>query len=227
MKYILIMLCSITVLSIACKKKKTDDTPAAYQYPEGTGPYAPYTLGSTFVFESQTTTPAATDSFTYTVTKDTTIDGAKYKKIESSKPNLATTYYCNYSNGLRTEITYNGNFGGVSVPTVKQVVLKDNVPVNTTWQETLNITIPAIPIPIPVTFNYSIPQKDFTKTVLAKDYANCIQSKQIGSLPATIPLPVGTPSSVTIDYYFAKDIGLIQRDLTNITIKLKRANVIK
>lgn len=225
---ILLLLTAVTVFaSASCKKKKTDETPSAYQWPAGTGPYAPYTVGSTFTYENQTTAPATTDSFTYTVTKDTTIESMPYKKVESNKPLLASTFYCNYNNGLRTEITYNSNFGGIAIPTIKQVVLKDNVAANVTWSEVLSVTIPTIPIPIPVTFNYTLVQKDFTKNILGKDYTKTIQVKQVASVPAGLPLPAGIPSSITIDTYYASEFGIVQKDLPNTNFKIKRANVIK
>jgi hypothetical protein len=230
MKKLLFIACSLSLIFASCKKSK-DETPAGFQWPEGTGPYAPYTVGSTFVYETQATTPVAIDSFTYTVTKDTTIDGAKYKKIESSKPNLVNGFYCNYSNGIRTEITYNSAIGGITVPTIKQIVLKDNVAVSSNWMETLNISVPIpgspLPISVPVTFNYTVQQKDFTKNILTKDYAKTIFTKQVASLPNGLPLPPGTPSSITVDNFFADGFGIVERDLPNTAIKIKRANVIK
>jgi hypothetical protein len=210
----------------SCKKSSTGDT-GGFQWPEGTGPYAPYTLGSKFVYETQTTAPVAIDSFTYTSTKDTTIDGLKFKKLESDKPALASTFYCNYNNGLRTEISYNSNFGGISIPVVKQVVLKDNVAQGATWLETLGVTVPGIPLPITISFNYTLVQKDYTKTILAKDYTGTINAKQVATPPAGIVLPPGIPTSVTVDNFFGKEFGLIERDLPNSTIKIKRATVIK
>jgi hypothetical protein len=226
MKKLLFIGFSFCLIFASCKKSK-DETPAGFQWPEGTGPYAPYTIGSTFTYETQATTPVAIDSFTYTVTKDTTIDGAKYKKIESNKPALASGFYCNYNNGIRTEITYNSAIAGITIPTIKQIVLKDNVAVSSNWMETLNITVPTIPIPIPVTFNYTVQQKDFTKNILSKDYAKTIFVKQVASLPSGLPLPSGTPSSITVDNFFADGFGIVERDLPNTAIKIKRANVIK
>jgi hypothetical protein len=218
----------LLVLVIAsCKKNTTEETPAGFVWPEGTGEYAPNTLGSTFTFETSTTTPVVTDSFTYTVTKDTTIDALKYKKLESNKPVLASTYYCNYNAGVRTEITYNTSTNGISIPVIKQTVLKDNVPVTNNWVEGLNVNVPGIPVAIPVTFTYTIMQKDFTKTILGKDYANTIYVKQVASLPGGIALPPGTPSTVQVDNNFSKGVGLSQRDLPNTSIKIKRYNVIK
>lgn len=233
MKQLIGMLIIGCLFIFSCKKK--NDGPAAFQWPEGTGEYAPYTIGSTFTYETSRIAPAQIDSFTYTVTKDTTIDGLKFKKLESNKPDLGSTYYCNYSNGVRTDINYNTNISGFNVPTVKLEVLKDAVAVNGTWANSLNITIPANPptipfaLPISVAFNFTVMQKDFTKNILAKDYSGTIYVKQIATLPSiVIPfLPVGTPSTIQLDNYFSKGVGLSQRDAPNTIFKIKRFNVIK
>jgi hypothetical protein len=221
------------IFLFSCKKKNT--SPAAFQWPNGTGEYAPYTLGSTFVYESTTTAPAATDSFTYTVTKDTTIEGLSFKKLESNKPNLASTFFCNINGGIRTEITYNTTFSGINVPIIKLETLKESVAASGTWSGSFNVTVPAnppaIPIPIPLTISvaYTLMQKDFTKNILAKDYVNTFHVKQIASLPASVIgfLPPGTPSSFQIENYFSKGVGLAQRDGPNASIKIKRYNVVK
>jgi hypothetical protein len=217
------IICSLAVLATACKKK--DDTPAGFTWPDGTGDYAPYTNGSTFVYEVNNSAPASVDSFTYTVTKDTTIDGLKYRKLESNKPLIATTLYCNYNNGVRTEITYNSTFSGLNIPIIKQTVLKVNEAQGVQWNEILSVNVSGFSVP--VTFTYNNVQKGITKNVLSKDYANTIFTKQVATIPNLPILPPGTPTSITIDNYFAKDFGLVQRDAPNIVYKLKRANVVK
>ncbi len=230
MKSQLLMLFSIVTLLAACKKNSDDVVPpvTTFQWPAGTGEYAPYTLGSTFVYEIASGTPTVIDSFTYTVTKDTTINSLPYKKLESNKPALGVTYYSNYTNGVVTNITYNLNFQGlVTVPVVTQIVLKDNVPVTTTWNETLIVTVPGFPLPVGVMFVYTIMQKDFTKNILGKDYLNTIYVKQVINLPAGLPLPPGIPASTQIDNYYAKGVGIAQRDATGNVLKIKRYNIIK
>jgi hypothetical protein len=225
-------LIGISFLVIAACKKNSGGEPA-FQWPEGTGEYAPYTLGSTFTYEVSTTAPASVDSTTYTVTKDTTIDGLKFKKLASSKPTVASDLYVNYNNGIRTDITLNTSFSGVNVPVVKLEVLKDGLAVNGTWSGTLNVSVPVPPpintFPVAVAFNYTIMQKDFTKNILAKDYTGTITVKQVATLPSSvIPfLPVGTPSTIQIDNFFSKGVGLSQRDAPNTSFKIKRYNVVK
>jgi hypothetical protein len=223
---------SVVALFSACQKSGDDvaTPPTSSTWPAGTGEYAPYTLGSTFVFEIASGTPTVIDSFTYTVTKDTTINSLPFKKLESNKPLLGVTYYSNYNAGVVTNITYNLNFQGlVTVPVITQTILKDNLPVGGTWSEVLNLTVPGVPIPIAVTFAYTIVQKDFVKNILGKDYVSTIAAKQVASLPAVIIpfLPAGSPSSFQIDNYFAKGVGLVEKDATGNILKIKRYNVVR
>jgi hypothetical protein len=225
MKQIFFGLVFTIILFSACKKSSDDVvTPdPVFQWPAGTSDYVPYTNGSTFTYEIVSGTPAVTDSFTYTVTKDTLITGATYRKLESNKPALGPTFYANYNNGVVTNIAYNVNFQGqVTIPVITQTILKDNVPVNTTWNEMFNVTVSGISIPVVLT--YTIMLKDYTKTILSKDYANTIYAKQI----ITINSPLGPPPAPTqIDNYFAKGVGLVQKDATGNNVKIKRYNIVK
>jgi hypothetical protein len=212
----------------SCKKSSTEDVvPSTFQWPAGTGEYAPYTNGSTFTFESSTGVPATIDSFTYTVIKDTNIAGANYKKLVSNNPAAGPTYFANYNNGVLTEVIYNFSFQGFTLPELKQTILKDNVAVNATWNETLNIPVNGITIPI--TLNYTLQQKDFTKTILGKNYTNCIAVKQVITLPALVATTLGVPADTQIDNTYAKGVGRVDRAVpsANTTVKIKRYNVVK
>jgi hypothetical protein len=228
MKQIFFALAFSTIILSACKKNNDEEivpAPAGFQWPAGTSDYTPYTNGSTFTFEIVSGTPSVTDSFTYTVTKDTLIGGATYRKLESNKPTLGPTYYANYNAGVVTNITYNLNFQGFTLPTVKQTVLKDNVPVNNTWTESLDVTVSGITVP--VSFTYTLVQKDFVKNILSKDYASTIYAKQIIGIPANIATILGIPANTQIDNYFAKGVGLVQKDATGNNTKIKRYNIVK
>jgi hypothetical protein len=224
---------AVILILVSCKKKKSETT-TSFQWPDGTGEYAPYTMGSTFTFETNSAT--GIDSFTYTVKKDTVIDGLKCMKLESNKPLLASNLFVNYGNGVRTEFSINGNFNGIALPSpLKQEVLKEATAINGTWSSVVNINVPAmpptipIPLTIPVNFNYTMMQKDIVKNILSKDYSGTYAVKLIGSLPANIAalLPAGTPSSMQVDAFYSKGVGLSQRVTTANTASIKRYNVIK
>ncbi len=227
MKQIFFGLVFSMILFSGCKNNYEDVIlpDFSFQWPAGTSDYAPYTNGSTFTFESTSGTPAVIDSFTYTVTKDTLITGATYRKLESNKPALGPIFYANYNAGVVTNIAYNFSLQGVTIPVVTQTVLKDNVPVNTTWNESLNVT--ASGFTVPVTFTYTIMQKDYTKTILSKDYTNTIYAKQQIGIPANIALLLNIPATTQVDNYFAKGVGLVQKDAPTTSIKIKRYNVVK
>jgi hypothetical protein len=230
MKKIILSSLIFSILFSACKKKDiiVEPAPTGFQWPAGTSDYAPNTLGSTFTFETSTGTPAVIDSFTYTVVKDTMINAAKYYKLTSNKPAVASAYYSNYANGVVTEINYSFNFQGVSIPVVTQTVLKDNVAVTNSWTDQLNVTIPGVPLPIPVTFTHTLMQKDITKNVLSKDYANAIEVKDVISIPPQIAQIAGLPvSSIQVNNFYGKGVGLIQKDATGSIQKIKRYNIVK
>jgi hypothetical protein len=222
--FLLFCLLSITLFS-CCK----EDVPRPYQWPEGTGDYAPYTVGSTFTFEMTGVLPAFVDSFTYTVTKDTMINSLKFYKLVSNKPNLAPAYFANYSYGDLTEITYNLDFLGlITIPVVSENTLRANAFLNFTWYE--NLPIDFFGIPVNVGFAYTIVQKDFTKLILDKSYDNTITAKEVVSInmPPGVPLPPGVPPSFQYDNSYTKGAGLSQRDVSSGTSqKLKHFNIVK
>ena len=226
MKKNLLPLCTLFLFLVSCKKDKIiEPTTVTFIWPAGTSDYAPHTLGSTFTFESATGTPVVIDSFTYTVVKDTTINALPFKKLTSNKPVLGPTYFANTTNGVVTNISYNVNLQGFTVPVITQTILKDNVIVNTTWSETQNIT--AQGFTVPVTFTYTLMQNNFTKMILGKDYNNSIYVKQIASIPAQIAALLGIAASNQVDNYFAKGVGLTERTGAGSTVKIKRYTIVK
>ncbi len=231
-KYFYAIITTILFIS-ACKKNSSDDvipTPVGYQWPNGTSEYAPYTDGSTFTFETSFGTPVVVDSFTYTVTKDTTINSLTFKKLVSDKPALGTTYYVNSNAGIETEIDYNFNFQGIVIPSITQIVLKENAALNAVWKDSLIVNVPfnGLNIPVPVSFNNMVLQKDITKNILNKDYLNSFEIKQIISIPQQYATAANlSTNNVQVYNFFAKGVGRVQRETNNSTLKIKRYNVIK
>jgi hypothetical protein len=229
MKQIILAITFCAIFFTACKKNKDEEIVpvlTGFQWPAGTSDYAPHTNGSTFTFEILSGTPAVTDSFTYTVIKDTSIGGLNYKKLESNKPALGPTYYANYNAGVVTNITLNFTIQSFNIGTIKQTILKDNVPVNNIWSDTINVAAPIIGN-VPVSFTNTIMQKDVVKNILGKDYTGTIYSKQIIGIPAAVATFLNIPASSQIDNYFAKGVGLVQKDATGNNVKIKRYNIVK
>lgn len=219
----------------ACQKEMTaPEVPIPFQWPQGTSDYAPYTIGSSFTYEYISVSPAVNDSFTLTVTKDTTIHNLKYYKLASSRPELSPTYFVNYNNGNITEITYNLNFlGFITLDSITENTLKENENENATWHDKdidLMYSTAAGSIPVNVNFMHTLAQKNYVKEVLTKSYANTIAVKEIVkiNLPLGVPFPPGAPSTIQYDNFYAKAVGLVQRNVSiGTTQKLKHSNVIK
>jgi hypothetical protein len=224
-------LLSIILLS-SCQKEFEPDPIIEFIWPEGTGDYAPYTVGSTFTYESVNLSTSTIDSFTYKVTKDTTIDNSKYYKLESNKPQIgpSPTYFVNYSNGKLTELTYGLNFLGVfTIPELSENTFRIYEPLNATWHEDLP-RLTYLGIPVIVNFEYTITQKDYTKPVLYNNFANTTNVTEVVhiALGGGIPLPTGIPSTIVYDNFYAKGAGLIERDITlGTTQKLKHFHIVK
>ncbi len=198
-----------------------------FVWPAGTGEFAPYTTGSTFVFQREVGVPAVIDSFTLTVTGDTSIGGLTYKRMTSSNTTAMPSYFANYNNGVTTEVILNFPVATITIPNLTQTVLKDTANVNTSWNEVLNLTV--MNFPVPVTFTYTVMQKGVVKNVLGVDYANTTDVKQNVGIPATIATIAGIPANTILENYYAKGVGRIARDIvsTNTFIKLKRYNVVR
>jgi hypothetical protein len=234
MKHYIIAAICISAVAFGWKKSNTDEptpAPAGFVWPTGTGPYAPYTIGSTFVYEIG---PTPVDSVTYTVTKDTIIGGLNYRKLQSNKENLRPTHYANYSNNTVTDIIFNYSLQNYTLPQLKQTLLKDNLPVNGTWQESFNVNVPVggFNFPVTITLTDTIRQKDFSHTVLGKSYPGSFFVRQNIGLDPFIAQQAGIPANTPINNYLAPDAGLIERIFapgtpTTTTDRLKRANIIK
>lgn len=219
MFYCMAMLC----LVLSCKKESSNAV-VPFVWPEGTGEYAPYTTGSTFVYEVRDSSPASIDSFTYTVIKDTLIDGLKFRKLKSSKTDLADHLYCHYANGVRTEISYRDDLTSSGIITIKNIVLKADTVINTSWNNQINLVFPGPPFNIPMKFTYTLVQKGFTKNVLQKDYPATVEMRNVISIGGSTGLP---PYSDTTKCFYSKGHGLIMEAYESGSIKLKRSNIVK
>ena len=222
MKYIyIITLFSSLLLASKCKK----DTPVAPPQ-AGTGDYAPYTLGSTFIYESSGA-GMTTQDVTLTVTIDSTVDGLVYKKLESNKPTVFPSRFVNYTGGVQREAQFNLNLGGTVLPKLILTNLKIDEAVNANWNESQTFNIPMIPIPITVNFVHTLMAKGISLPVLTTNFTNVITVRTVGTavIPIGIMLPAGTATSFTLNNSYSKGIGLVERTTANQTIKLKQYTI--
>jgi hypothetical protein len=217
---IFVLVCSVFV---ACKKDI-----ALLFWPEGTGDYASYTIGSKFTYQISYGNPAVIDTFFYTVVKDTTINGAKFMKMATSNPNLVTDFFCNYNpiTGVRTDINFNTNFGGIPIPELKETTLRAKQPLNAVWNEKLNVS--ASGASFTLNFDYKISQKNFTKKVFSTNYKDVIQVDQTITLPQSLVAALEFPTDkIGIINFYSKEVGILQRDFPDGLIGINFYKLIK
>jgi hypothetical protein len=220
----ILFLALLASLLMAGNCKDTVTPPAPPQ--EGTGDYAPYTLGSTFVYESSGA-GMPTEEITLTVSADSMVDGLVYKKLTSNKPTVFPSRFVNYTNGVQREAQFNLNLGGNVVPKLILTNLKINEAVNANWTEPQTFNFSMIPFPITVNFVHTLMAKGATRQVLTTNHTNVIEMKTIGTavIPAGIMVPPGVVTSFTFNNYYAKGVGLVERINPNQTLKLKSYSI--
>lgn len=189
---------AIILIFFSCKK--TADTPA----PSSQDTYVNTTAGSTWHYhqaDSSGSTPVNTDYTVTSTTKDSSISGKTY-------------HVYNVSNGNNQYLSISGNDyyqydslpAGLGMTAFERLYLKDNMNVGTGWSQTLSVTVPGIPIPVPVTLNYQIAEKGISRTVNSQNYSDVIH------VTATISSTL-IPSAnliTSINSYYAKKYGLIE-----------------
>ena len=168
--------------------------------------YMPVCDGTAFTFADTlyTSTSVVTDTLRFV--KDTTIDSKAFVKIYSP---LAKSYtYYNCTDGATRLIGYNANTVGGNTITVADITfIKANLPVGGTWQDKLNN-----PAGQQVLYNSKIAEKGITRTINGHTFTDVIHVY----VEAGIDVPiVGFTVVTTTDYYFAKNIGLIETIITD------------
>ncbi len=202
MRYLLLIFL-FTTLFISCKKDDTiDGTTAAY---------INIAAGSTWTYEETNNDTGTPGTSTYTVTstdKDTSINGRNYHIYDNSRGNR---WYLNNNNGEYYQFdSLPGLLGG---GVFERLYLKSNIEAGSNWVQSINVTVPNVPLPVPVTITNNIVEKGMSRTVNSVAYNNVIHvSTAISS--ALIPASAITTS---INSYYAQGVGLIENS-TQISI---------
>lgn len=163
--------------------------------------YIPMCDGSVYTYVDTTTSGVTTTNQNVTFVSDTLIDGTVYQKfIVTGSPN--NPYY-NCTAGVTNIVSLNVTSSGVVVPRVDQTLLKANSPVGTTWQNSLVVS------GVSIVYDWSIAEKGISRTVLGNTYPDVIRVHL--SVSANVP-GVGLIPSSEADYYYAKNVGLIETE---------------
>ena len=92
-------------------------------------------------------------------------------------------------------------------------ILKTNLPVGGTWTDPIyNLSYPPF-ITIFVGFDYKILEKGVTRTVFNRTYNNVIHVQ--GKIKTVLPAGITLPLNYVMDYYFSKDVGIIEAEAKN------------
>jgi hypothetical protein len=147
-------------------------------------------------------TSITTSSDTLKFVKDTLIAGVTYGQFIINSLSEYDTIYQNCTAGVSTSKVFNATSVGGTTTLVEATIipLKDNVPINTTWQTGLNAGGQQ------VTYLTTVLAKGINKQVLGVNYSNVIETK----VETQINI-FGTQTTVIEDHnFFAKNIGLIE-----------------
>jgi hypothetical protein len=217
MKTLNYLLFFLAVAFASCETEYPIEKPNVRNWPENTGEYAPYTIGSTFKYQYTSLGPSIkTDTLTLTVTRDTIIGGTKFYKLQSDREDLVKSYYTSFKNNSITEITYDLNFLGlITVPYLEENTFRENAPLNSTWNDE-SLRLDWSGVPVNVDFVHTMKNANYTKQVLANSYTSSytVDEDVNITLPQGIPFPPGVPSTITFKNTYAKGFGLIQRDVS-------------
>jgi hypothetical protein len=173
-----------------------------------TGDYYPTAINNTWTLQQNGTNLAPN-----TIIGTEVISGSTYYKFNpTSTSGITLNTYVRKSNGSYFMKTGDSslNFGGLTGTQTgfEFIILKDNISVGSTWNGTYNQTTTYAGIPaISQTTNYTgtILAKDVTETVFGETFNNVIKLK-IDQVTSTS----GTTTTVTTEYWFAKNVGPIK-----------------
>ena len=162
--------------------------------------YQPWCDGMEYTYiDTSGSGSVSTANQTLDLLSDTTIDGKSFQKTDAGSGSEITYHNC--TNGVTLVVALNATgAGGTQVARLNSTFIKENEPVGTTWQE-INTVSGQDAI-----YDYEIVAKNITHTVLGVDFPDVIHVHQTLSIDL-----LGTPfPQAETDYYFAKDVGLIE-----------------
>jgi hypothetical protein len=189
---------ALFLLSLAsCKKSETTPTPQQDSYLDTSA-------GNTWnyhVTDSSGIAPVIVDYTLTSTSRDSLINGRNYHVFTNSVG--SNDYFNNTGNDY---YQFDSLPAGLGVATFERLYLKDNVAVGSNWTQTLSVTLPAVPIPVPVTLTNTVVEKGISKTVNGTSYSDVIHI-QTSISSALIP---SAALISDINTYYAKRYGLIQ-----------------
>ncbi len=182
------------------------------------GDYFPRAIGNTWNYSSsisgisQNLTSEMVNNFTdtsgnnvYELSQSTASNGSAAVTTSGFLYKDGGNYYA-YSN--ETQIDYGGGLTATQTAIPTYVILKDNVPVGTSWDvsfsQVTSFSDPSFPnVVLNINYVYEIVGVDLTKTVNGVDYSPVIDVKVTGG-------DTTSGQVINANYFYALDIGLIK-----------------
>ena len=153
---------ALLIIFAACKKKKAS-TP---------DPYFHTAANSSWNYQQVNSAGPAPVTTNYVVTstsRDTVAMGKTYHVYTNSS---AGNQYYNHTNADYYQLD------SLKIATtgvlLDRLYLKDDAAVGAGWTQSLNLTLPGVPFPVPITVSYSIAEKDLTRAVNGVTYTEVI-----------------------------------------------------
>jgi len=194
--------------------------------------YLPVCDSSVFVYIDSTASSLDTLTNLMTIYGDTTINGQTFTSV-SGFATFNTGLLANCDNqdykllfpvaalGLNTDSLIASLLTQIPFPippnlinfpeTFQTSVLKANLPVNSTWTD----NIYSLNFPPLVTFSagldYTIIGKGLQRSIYQVNYSDVIHVRSELAVTSTL---INVPLDYTIDYFFAKDVGIIEVQVT-------------
>ncbi|MFZ4057147.1 MAG: hypothetical protein ACOYKE_03375 [Ferruginibacter sp.] len=161
------------------------------------------TTNSSWQYRQTNNSTSLSTDYTLTATsRDTVINTKTYKVYTNSNGNTLD-YYSISGNDYYNFRALGAALGNLKV---ENLYLKDNLAVSSTWTQSLNITVPGAPFPIPITLTYTIAEKGSTRTVNSITYTDVIKVTTAISSSA-----IPSASLVTdIQDFYARKFGAIE-----------------
>jgi hypothetical protein len=186
------------LFAVSCKK-----TPQTSSQGAG-GTYLTTSTGSSWNYhqiDSSGSNPVNSDYNVTSTSTDTVINGRSYHIFNTS---AGRNQYLNISGNDYYQ--FDTLPAGIGSAVFERLYLKDNSPVGTQWGQSVTVTVPGIPFPVPVTLTNTISEKGISRTVNGNSYSDVIR---VSSTISSSLIP-GASLTSSINSYYAKKYGLIE-----------------
>ena len=196
MKKTFLPILALLLTATACKKSDSIPTVVLAKYLSTSS-------GSTWNYRLlNNVTGSITNYVLASTNRDTTINGKAYHVFTNSNTGV-NEYYLVSGNDYYAFRTLGLTLANAQL---EDLYLKDNSPVGTSWAQTVNLTVPGVPLPVPVTVTYTIQEKGMSKTVNGIVYTDVIHISGV----ITSSLIPAASLTTDIQNYFARKYGFIE-----------------